>query len=182
MGVICELSCSATACSICRASSHGHASRRSRRQQPSHPPLCSYGHARNAGGSIRRRTSRASTLASAARPMHPTTTLGYPPPASHAVHRPPMLFPSLRTHHARTHSLYHPLTRFMYMPVRWSWSMVVNCLRAVGVQIVPHSCGEHCHKPLRCEHSCKLLCHPGPCPPCPQVRPLACPPLTLNTP
>ena len=37
--------------------------------------------------------------------------------------------------------------------------------------IVPHSCGEVCEKSLKpdCGHQCLLLCHPGPCPPCPQV-------------
>ncbi|MQL88742.1 hypothetical protein Taro_021316 [Colocasia esculenta] len=37
--------------------------------------------------------------------------------------------------------------------------------------IVPHSCGEICGRPLRgsCGHECLLLCHPGPCPPCPKL-------------
>lgn len=36
--------------------------------------------------------------------------------------------------------------------------------------LVPHSCGEICGKNLQpeCGHKCLLLCHPGPCPPCPQ--------------
>ncbi|XP_022103118.1 NF-X1-type zinc finger protein NFXL1-like isoform X1 [Acanthaster planci] len=35
----------------------------------------------------------------------------------------------------------------------------------------PHSCGEMCAKPLQpqCGHKCLLLCHPGPCPPCPKT-------------
>lgn len=35
--------------------------------------------------------------------------------------------------------------------------------------LVPHSCGEICAKELEppCGHKCLLLCHPGPCPPCP---------------
>ncbi|KAJ8769421.1 hypothetical protein K2173_002911 [Erythroxylum novogranatense] len=35
--------------------------------------------------------------------------------------------------------------------------------------ILPHSCGEICHRPLKhnCGHFCLLLCHPGPCPSCP---------------
>ena len=46
--------------------------------------------------------------------------------------------------------------------------------------LAPHSCGAHCDKLLGCAsrtcdaeaHTCLLLCHPGPCPPCPrQVRP-----------
>jgi len=37
--------------------------------------------------------------------------------------------------------------------------------------IVPHSCGQQCRKPLlpKCGHECLLLCHPGPCPPCPKT-------------
>lgn len=29
-----------------------------------------------------------------------------------------------------------------------------------------HTCGDVCEKSELCEHSCTLLCHPGPCPPC----------------
>lgn len=37
--------------------------------------------------------------------------------------------------------------------------------------LVPHSCGETCGKALQplCGHDCLLLCHPGPCPPCPKM-------------
>jgi len=37
--------------------------------------------------------------------------------------------------------------------------------------IVPHSCGQQCQKALlpKCGHECLLLCHPGPCPPCPKT-------------
>ncbi|XP_010920864.2 NF-X1-type zinc finger protein NFXL2 [Elaeis guineensis] len=37
--------------------------------------------------------------------------------------------------------------------------------------ILPHSCGEVCGRPLsgNCGHHCLLLCHPGPCPPCPKL-------------
>ncbi len=37
--------------------------------------------------------------------------------------------------------------------------------------IVPHSCGETCGRKLKpeCGHTCLILCHPGPCPPCPKV-------------
>lgn len=31
---------------------------------------------------------------------------------------------------------------------------------------VAHSCGNVCAKSDNCIHSCTLLCHPGPCPPC----------------
>ncbi|KAK4758031.1 hypothetical protein SAY87_019332 [Trapa incisa] len=42
--------------------------------------------------------------------------------------------------------------------------------------ILPHSCGEICDRPLRnkCGHKCLLLCHPGPCPPCPKVVQSTC--------
>lgn len=43
--------------------------------------------------------------------------------------------------------------------------------------LAPHTCGDMCGKELAagCGHTCVLLCHPGPCPPCPrQVRPLPC--------
>ncbi|CAH1395411.1 unnamed protein product [Nezara viridula] len=30
----------------------------------------------------------------------------------------------------------------------------------------PHTCGQVCGKDRGCPHSCTLLCHPGPCPPC----------------
>eukprot|EP00092_Neocalanus_flemingeri_P035973 GFUD01039167.1.p1 GENE.GFUD01039167.1~~GFUD01039167.1.p1 ORF type:complete len:854 (+),score=216.27 GFUD01039167.1:347-2908(+) len=39
----------------------------------------------------------------------------------------------------------------------------------------PHSCGELCSRPLSgCAHKCLLLCHPGPCPPCPQTVSISC--------
>lgn len=46
--------------------------------------------------------------------------------------------------------------------------------------LAPHTCGARCDQPLACAlaatahpHTCLLLCHPGPCPPCPrQVRAL----------
>lgn len=42
--------------------------------------------------------------------------------------------------------------------------------------LVPHSCGEICHKELipSCGHKCLLLCHPGPCPPCPIIVNVTC--------
>ncbi|ALC44013.1 CG15011 [Drosophila busckii] len=42
--------------------------------------------------------------------------------------------------------------------------------------LVPHSCGEICGKLLqpKCGHDCKLLCHPGPCPPCAQLANNSC--------
>ena len=42
--------------------------------------------------------------------------------------------------------------------------------------IAPHTCGELCGKALpgACGHTCLLLCHPGPCPPCPLVVDAPC--------
>uniref|UniRef100_A0A1S4GP15 Uncharacterized protein n=2 Tax=Anopheles gambiae TaxID=7165 RepID=A0A1S4GP15_ANOGA len=42
--------------------------------------------------------------------------------------------------------------------------------------LIPHSCGEPCEKQLNpaCGHTCRLLCHPGPCPPCPQTVNVSC--------
>ncbi|KAK7868185.1 hypothetical protein R5R35_003052 [Gryllus longicercus] len=42
--------------------------------------------------------------------------------------------------------------------------------------LVPHSCGETCERPLQpaCGHKCLLLCHPGPCPPCPKMVKTKC--------
>ncbi|XP_035220753.1 NF-X1-type zinc finger protein NFXL1-like isoform X2 [Stegodyphus dumicola] len=41
---------------------------------------------------------------------------------------------------------------------------------------VPHSCGNSCDKKLEpdCGHTCCLLCHPGPCPPCPKTVLVSC--------
>lgn len=45
-----------------------------------------------------------------------------------------------------------------------------------GAFILPHSCGEMCGKNLQptCGHTCMLLCHPGPCPPCSQYASTSC--------
>ena len=53
--------------------------------------------------------------------------------------------------------------------------------RSKGELTVPHSCGDLCLKKLSvapestCKHKCRLLCHPGPCPPCPVVVTRNCP-------
>ncbi|KFY98309.1 hypothetical protein V500_01742 [Pseudogymnoascus sp. VKM F-4518 (FW-2643)] len=39
----------------------------------------------------------------------------------------------------------------------------------------PHSCGQTCGKPRaprNCPHPCDLMCHAGPCPPCPHMGPI----------
>lgn len=42
--------------------------------------------------------------------------------------------------------------------------------------LVPHSCGQTCNRQLKpeCGHACLLLCHPGPCPPCPKTVKVTC--------
>ncbi|KAI4470848.1 nuclear transcription factor x-box binding 1 nfx1 [Holotrichia oblita] len=42
--------------------------------------------------------------------------------------------------------------------------------------LIPHSCGNTCRKELKplCGHECVLLCHPGPCPPCPKTVNVSC--------
>lgn len=42
--------------------------------------------------------------------------------------------------------------------------------------LIPHSCGEICGKQLKpnCGHTCMMLCHPGPCPPCVQFASKSC--------
>uniref|UniRef100_A0A4X2KRY0 Nuclear transcription factor, X-box binding like 1 n=1 Tax=Vombatus ursinus TaxID=29139 RepID=A0A4X2KRY0_VOMUR len=42
--------------------------------------------------------------------------------------------------------------------------------------LVPHSCGQVCEREFKppCGHKCLLLCHPGPCPPCPKTVTITC--------
>merc|ERR1719491_1771394 len=40
--------------------------------------------------------------------------------------------------------------------------------------LLPHSCGDHCEKALPCGHPCRVLCHPGRCPPCPLSVTVSC--------
>ncbi|XP_067117921.1 NF-X1-type zinc finger protein NFXL1 [Osmerus mordax] len=42
--------------------------------------------------------------------------------------------------------------------------------------LLPHSCGQVCDRALKpsCGHRCLLLCHPGPCPPCPKMLSVSC--------
>jgi transcriptional repressor NF-X1 len=53
--------------------------------------------------------------------------------------------------------------------------------RSKGDLMAPHSCGELCGQNLArtpqslCQHKCQLLCHPGPCPPCPVMVTRSCP-------
>ena len=38
----------------------------------------------------------------------------------------------------------------------------------------PHCCDNTCGKYLDCKHECKLKCHPGPCPDCPNMNTIYC--------
>ncbi|KAG5844963.1 hypothetical protein ANANG_G00133740 [Anguilla anguilla] len=42
--------------------------------------------------------------------------------------------------------------------------------------LLPHSCGQVCDREYKpaCGHRCLLLCHPGPCPPCPKMVSVTC--------
>uniref|UniRef100_A0A8B9J9T0 Nuclear transcription factor, X-box binding-like 1 n=1 Tax=Astyanax mexicanus TaxID=7994 RepID=A0A8B9J9T0_ASTMX len=42
--------------------------------------------------------------------------------------------------------------------------------------LLPHSCGQVCDREFKpsCGHRCLLLCHPGPCPPCPKMVSVSC--------
>jgi NF-X1-type zinc finger protein NFXL1 len=39
---------------------------------------------------------------------------------------------------------------------------------------VPHSCNQICGKIKNCDHKCLMICHPGPCPPCPKMIKTTC--------
>lgn len=39
---------------------------------------------------------------------------------------------------------------------------------------IPHGCGERCGRKFACGHECLLLCHPGPCAPCPREVTWSC--------
>ncbi len=40
--------------------------------------------------------------------------------------------------------------------------------------IIPHSCNQPCERVKPCSHHCHMLCHPGPCPPCPIMVKISC--------
>lgn len=73
-----------------------------------------------------------------------------------------------------------PKCRTDYLPSEIPRDYVCFCKRELNPQnhpwLVPHSCGEICRKELtpNCGHRCVLLCHPGPCPPCPQIISVSC--------
>ncbi|XP_030765606.1 NF-X1-type zinc finger protein NFXL1 isoform X2 [Sitophilus oryzae] len=73
-----------------------------------------------------------------------------------------------------------PKCRYEYNPNQIPDKYVCFCGRSENPKyqpfLVPHSCGELCQKELipRCGHKCLLLCHPGPCPPCPVTVNVSC--------
>uniref|UniRef100_A0A0E0BXF8 RING-type domain-containing protein n=1 Tax=Oryza meridionalis TaxID=40149 RepID=A0A0E0BXF8_9ORYZ len=76
-----------------------------------------------------------------------------------------------------------PKCRFSYPKSQTPTSYLCFCSKTVDPApdpwILPHSCGDVCGRRLNadhdsgCEHNCLLLCHPGPCPPCPAIVPNA---------
>ncbi|GJN37414.1 hypothetical protein PR202_gb26367 [Eleusine coracana subsp. coracana] len=76
-----------------------------------------------------------------------------------------------------------PKCRFPYPKSQTPTSYLCFCSKTLDPTpdpwILPHSCGDVCGRRLNanpdsgCEHTCLLLCHPGPCPPCPAVVPNA---------
>ncbi|KAL1517103.1 hypothetical protein ABEB36_000911 [Hypothenemus hampei] len=73
-----------------------------------------------------------------------------------------------------------PKCRFKYLPQEYPTKYQCFCGKVENPRyepfLVPHSCGEICHKNLKplCGHKCLLLCHPGPCPPCPVTVTVSC--------
>jgi len=73
-----------------------------------------------------------------------------------------------------------PNCRSSYEPNQIPSSYFCYCLKERDPKfdpwLSPHSCGEKCGKLLvpTCRHKCNLLCHPGPCPPCPQTVLISC--------
>lgn len=43
----------------------------------------------------------------------------------------------------------------------------ISCYCEGGVAMLDsHSCGQQCQRKRPCGHACRIMCHPGPCPPC----------------
>lgn len=73
-----------------------------------------------------------------------------------------------------------PKCRFEYQRVETPSRYYCYCGKVedppVDPWLVPHSCGQVCEKEFKpsCGHKCLLLCHPGPCPPCPKMVTITC--------
>ncbi|XP_066250881.1 NF-X1-type zinc finger protein NFXL1 [Euwallacea similis] len=73
-----------------------------------------------------------------------------------------------------------PKCRADYSPDQYPTKYVCFCGKLEDPKFQPflvaHSCGEICRKELLsvCGHKCLLLCHPGPCPPCPVTVTVPC--------
>ena len=68
-------------------------------------------------------------------------------------------------------SLQSPKCRKEYQQKSYPNSYYCYCKKAKNPAYdpwsAPHSCNQRCERAKPCGHSCKTLCHPGPCPPCP---------------
>ncbi|EFN58119.1 hypothetical protein CHLNCDRAFT_34551 [Chlorella variabilis] len=89
----------------------------------------------------------------------------------------PRLFPAAAAEARRTAAWGCPKCRQDYEAVPGGYTCW--CGKVANPDFNPwgtaHSCGEHCERPApSCEHPCMLLCHPGPCPPCPRVISTSC--------
>ncbi|XP_077976077.1 NF-X1-type zinc finger protein NFXL1-like isoform X1 [Styela clava] len=80
----------------------------------------------------------------------------------------------------KEHPWYCPKCRFEYKQHECPTRYICYCGKVEDPQfdpwLVPHSCGATCERLLRptCGHKCLLLCHPGPCPPCPKMVKTSC--------
>ncbi|XP_033639927.1 transcriptional repressor NF-X1-like [Asterias rubens] len=65
-----------------------------------------------------------------------------------------------------------PMCRNISLPIPYTYKCFCTKMRDPPYQPgeMPHSCGEVCRRKrskTNCVHPCNILCHPGPCPPCP---------------
>uniref|UniRef100_A0A1Y1M097 PHD-type domain-containing protein n=4 Tax=Photinus pyralis TaxID=7054 RepID=A0A1Y1M097_PHOPY len=73
-----------------------------------------------------------------------------------------------------------PKCRYEYDPSQIPMKYLCFCQKAENPPfqplLVPHSCGDVCHRDLKplCGHKCLMLCHRGPCMPCPQNVKVSC--------
>lgn len=73
-----------------------------------------------------------------------------------------------------------PKCRYEYSQSKKPTKYLCFCGKEVNPRddpwLVPHTCGQRCGKSLKpdCGHFCLMLCHPGPCPPCPKTINVSC--------